>query len=122
MKETILTAIITVLSAAISTILLPALAIWLRSKTNNQNLKSAITDLEVTAATCVNSIEQTIVKGYKDSGTWDKEAQATALNTAINEMVRSLTTQTLNLIKQSGDNIEDVATRYIHSYLLLQKQ
>lgn len=121
MKELIYPALVTILSAVITTVLLPELASWLKSKTQNMKFQSAVNDLNVTAASCVNYVEQTLVADFKKSGTWNKQTQNEALQTALAQMLQGLTLQTTKYLRNNDTDITELATRYIQSYIQSQK-
>lgn len=125
MIETIVTSVIglllTILSAIITSILIPALSNWLKSKTENQKLKSVIDDLTQTVKTSVDYLEQTAVNQLKADDKWDSESQASVLSTAVSEVISNLTSSTAEYIKTEQIDLDDLVTRYIESYIQSKK-
>ena len=72
MNEVVVTKLIecafTLLTIVITSVLLPALTAWLKSKTNNEKLKGMVDDISQTVRTCVDCCEQTTVAALKKSG------------------------------------------------------
>lgn len=119
--KSIIELVFTVLAAVITTVLLPALASWLKSKTDNENIKAVISDITTTVATCVDHCEQTTVAALKANGTWDKEAQADVLRTVINNVTDSLLTTTKTIIDKNGIDLEEIITQHIEAYIQSKK-
>lgn len=113
--------IVSVLFLIISTILVPAVAAWLRSKTESEILKSVISDIEQTVKTSVNFVEQTVVGQYKSDGKWDSDAQKHALEMATAEVLHNLAMSTHNYLLSEGVDEEEVVHRYIESYIQSKK-
>lgn len=125
MSETIVTSVIgllfTILAAIITSVLIPALSNWLKSKTENQRLKSVIDDLTQTVATSVDYLEQTVVNQLKIDGKWDAESQADVLSAAVSEVIFNLTSSTTEYAEKEHINLDDLVTRYIESYIQSKK-
>lgn len=121
MFETIVTSVtgllFTILAAIITSILIPALSNWLKSKTENQRLKSVIDDLTQTVATSVDYLEQTAVNQLKADDKWNSESQADVLSTAVSEVISNLTSSTVEYIKTEQIDLDDLVTRHIESYI-----
>lgn len=110
-----------ILSSVITIVLLPALASWLKSKTENQDLQYVINELEQTVSTSVDYIEQTVVKQLKADGKWDAEGQKEALDEAVTVVLNSLTDKTAEILGKNGIDLESIIIKYIESKILSDK-
>lgn len=52
--------IFSIVAAVASSVLIPALSAWLRSKTENEKLQAVISDITTTVQTSVNKYEQNV--------------------------------------------------------------
>lgn len=125
MKEIVLDYLVwffvSIFTTIITSVLLPALANWLKSKTANESLQSVITDLTTTVQTAVNHYEQTMVVTLKKYGKWDSDAQRNVLESAVEEVIANLLDTTKKALEDNGQDIQNVVTRYIESYIQSQK-
>lgn len=125
MWETVLNSLIwmtiSVFAAIITSVVLPAFANWLKSKTENEKLQVLISDITATVQTAVNQYEQTTVSTLKKCGEWDSDAQRNVLESAVNEVITNLLDTTKETLESNGQDIYDVVTRYIESYIQSQK-
>lgn len=125
MSETIINALVeltmSVVFLLISTVVIPTVFAWLKSKTENEKMKAVIGDIEKTAQTSVDMIEQTMVKQFKADGEWDIKTQKQVLEAAVSEVVENLTASTVKYLQSENTNIRDIATRYIESYIASKK-
>lgn len=113
---------ISIFTTIITSVLLPTLANWLKSKTANESLQSVITDLTTTVQTAVNHYEQTMVVTLKKYGKWDSDAQRNVLESAVEEVIANLLDTTKKALEDNGQDIQNVVTRYIESYIQSKKQ
>lgn len=114
--------VFTILSSVITIILLPAVAAWLKSKTDNELIKSVITDITETVATCVDHCEQTTVAALKNSNSWDKAAQEEVLQTVTNNVIDSLLDTTKKIIDKNGIDINALVVQHIEAYINQSKK
>lgn len=125
MWETVLNSLvwmtISVFATIITSVVLPAFANWLKSKTENEKLQVLISDITATVQTAVNHYEQTTVSILKKCGEWDSDAQRAVLESAVNEVITNLLDTTKKALEDNGQDIYDVVTRYIESYIQSQK-
>lgn len=125
MKEIVLDYLVwffvSIFTTIITSVLLPALGNWLKSKTANESLQSVITDLTTTVQTAVNYYEQTMVVTLKKYGKWDSDAQRNVLESAVEEVITNLLDTTKKVLEDNGQDIQNVVTRYIESYIQSQK-
>lgn len=121
-SEMILQGAITILSAVITTVVLPLVAQWLISKTNNQKIQSAITEITQLVATTVSYVEQVWVQNYKKNGTWDDEAKEQVLELAINAIIENLSQSTTKWLEKTSDDPQELISHYIEAYIINNKQ
>lgn len=125
MKETVISELIglvfSILMLLISSVLVPALSAWLKSKTQNEKVKAIITDISSTVETAVNMYEQTTVTKLKAAGEWDAKSQNQVLQDVIDEVVYNLMDSTLEAFTENRKDVSEVVKRYIESYIQSQK-
>ena len=125
MTNTIITSLIgvlcTIITAVTTTILIPSLSKWLKSKTNNEILKGVIDDITQTVQTSVGMFEQTMVKQLKADGKWNAESQSMVLRAAVQETVSNLSSKTIKALNDEKSDVNELIIRYIESYIYSQK-
>lgn len=109
--------IFSIIATVVSSILLPAISSWIKSKTENEILQTAISDITTTVQTTVNQYEQTMVTTLKKCGKWDTDAQRNVLERVVEDVVENLLDTTKRTLENNGQGLEDVVTRYIESYI-----
>ena len=117
----VLSLAITFVGATLTTIIIPAVANWLKYKTQHQKLQSVIDDITITVTSSVDMLEQTVVNQLKADGKWDSKSQAEVLQSAITEVVNGLSRTTYQILKSESTNIEDLVKRYIEAYIQSKK-
>lgn len=126
MKDEIIKACIeltfTVISAVITIVLLPAVAAWLKSKTENQQLQSIITDIASAVSTCVDHSEQTLVASLKKEGKWDKATQQVVLESVTQNVINSLLDTTKQVVADNGIDLQALVVQHIEAYILSSKK
>lgn len=125
MKEELAKSIIeltfTVISATITIVLLPAVAAWLKSKTDNEQIKSIIADITSAVSTCVDHSEQTIVSQLKAEQNWNKDTQKKVLDTVTQNVIDSLLETTKRIVADNGIDIETLVVQHIEAYIQSKK-
>lgn len=121
MKDVIMNHIIDLVFTLISVVLVPMLASWLKSKTQNERLKSMISDIEVNVQSCVDYMEQTVVKGMKESGEWTKENQITVLKDTVDRILDSILDSTKKTLENNQIDIADYVTTKVEAYIQSKK-
>lgn len=125
MCETVLNSLIwmtiSVFATIITSVALPAFADWLKSKTENEKLQALISDITTTTQTAVSYYEQTAVYTLKKDHAWNSETQREVLENAVDDVVSNLLDTTKQAIEDNRQDIYDVVTRYIESYIHSQK-
>lgn len=109
------------LGTIITTVLIPQLATWLKSKTENEKLQYVIDELSQTAQTSVAYVNQTFVDQLKADGKFDKEHQKEALDKALNMALNSLTDKTKQILGKNGIDIEEMLIKYIEAAIANNK-
>ena len=111
----------TIISGVVTVVLLPAVAAWLKSKTDNERIKAVITDITETVATCVDHCEQTPVSALKASDSWNKEAQEQVLQTVTANVIDNLLATTKDIIEKNNIDINTLVVQHIESYIQSKK-
>lgn len=106
----------------VSGVLIPFIVNFLKSKTDNEKLQSVIRDLGCTVATSVDFITRTIVNIAKEEGTWNAEKKRYALQCAIDEVMRGLSHQTKQIIKNDKLDLQGLILRRIEAELEARKR
>lgn len=117
----VLSLAVTFVGATLTTIIIPAIANWLKYKTQHQKLQSVIDDITVTVTSSVDMLEQTVVNQLKADGEWDSKSQAEVLQSAITEVVNGLSRTTYQILKSESTDIEALIKRYIEAYIQSKK-
>jgi hypothetical protein len=117
----VLSLAVTFVGATLTTIIIPAVANWLKYKTQHQKLQSVIDDITVTVTSSVDMLEQTVVNQLKADGKWDSKSQAEVLQSAITEVVNGLSRTTYQILKSESTDIEALIKRYIEAYIQSKK-
>lgn len=113
---------VTVVSAIITTVLLPLLAQWLISKTHNQKVQTAVLEITQLVATSVDYVEQVYVSSIKKSGTWDAHTQQQVREYAINGVINNLSAATKSWLSKNVTDVRDMVESYIEAYIQQSKQ
>lgn len=125
MKDELIKAFIeltfTVISAVITIVLLPAVAAWLKSKTENQQIQSIIMDITSAVATCVDHSEQTLVSTLKQEGKWDKASQQAVLESVTQNVINSLLDTTKKVVADNSIDLQALVVQHIEAYILSKK-
>lgn len=105
----------------ISSVLVPELSSWLKSKTENEKLQAVISDITTTVQTSVNKYEQTVVAKLKSAGEWNAESQRAVLESAVNEVITNLLNTTKRTFINNGIKVSGVVDRYVEAYIQSKK-
>ena len=122
MKEILMNHIIDLVFTIVSMILVPMLSAWLKSKTQNERLKSMIEDIEVNVQSCVDYAEQTVVPELKKSGKWDSVNQKAVLTDTVNRICESVLASTKKTLEASKIDIVSYVTSHVEAYIISKKQ
>ena len=121
MKEILMNHIIDLLFTIVSVILVPMLSAWLKSKTQNERLKSMIEDIEVNVQSCVDYAEQTVVPELKNSGKWDSVNQKAVLTDTVHRICESILASTKKTLEDSKIDIVSYVTSHVEAYIINKK-
>ena len=121
MKEIILNHIIDLVFTVISVILVPMLVKWLKSKTQNERLKSMLDDIEVNVQTVVDYMEQTVVQDMKNSKDWNSNTQAQVMREAVDRILDSILTSTKKTLEDNQIDITDYIASHVEAYIQRKK-
>ena len=125
MKEQILNnsieLVFTILTTIVVSVLLPAVKAWLQSKTDNERIKSVISDITSAVATCVDHAEQTMVATLKKQDHWDDETKTAVRDTVIENVINSLLDSTKAIIENNDIDIEALIAQHIEAYIINKK-
>lgn len=125
MKEQILNhtieLVFTILTTIVVSVLLPAVKAWLQSKTDNERIKSVISDITSAVATCVDHAEQTMVATLKEQDHWDDETKTAVRDAVIENVINSLLDSTKAIIENNGIDLEALIAQHIEAYIINKK-
>lgn len=110
-----------ILGTIITGVLVPFLANWLKSKTDNEKLDYAITELSTTVQTCIDYVNQTFVDQLKKDGKFDENNQKEALQLALNKVRDTLSDSATKVLGKNGIDLESIIVTYIESLLYSNK-
>ena len=121
MKEIILNHVIDLVFTIISVILVPMLMKWLKSKTQNERLKSMLDDIEVNVQTVVDYMEQTVVQDMKNSKDWNSNTQAQVMRDAVDRILDSILSSTKKTLEDNQIDITDYIASHVEAYIQRKK-
>ena len=121
MKEIILNHVIDLVFTIISVILVPMLVKWLKSKTQNERLKSMLDDIEVNVQTVVDYMEQTVVQDMKNSKDWNSNTQAQVMREAVDRILDSILSSTKKTLEDNQIDITDYIASHVEAYIQRKK-
>jgi len=121
--------IISIISIAVTTVVLPLITLggtkliqFLNSKIKDENAKRILTSISSSVEHAVRVVFQTYVESLKKSGTFDKEAQKTALILAKQEVMRELNIETKEFIVSNYGDLNNYITNQIEATINLFKK
>lgn len=109
--------VVSLVAAIAARVLIPKVTQYIKDKTESNNVRFAMDELEKTAASVVYEIEQRMVKQYKADGVWDASTQKVCLETAADELMNRLSLKTQEIVKNHGVDIDNLVVSYIESCL-----
>lgn len=121
MKEVLMNHIVDLVFTIVSVVLVPMLSAWLKSKTQNERLKSMIEDIEVNVQSCVDYAEQTVVPELKKSGKWDSVTQKTVLMDTVHRICESILDSTKKTLESNKIDIVSYVTSHVEAYIINKK-
>lgn len=113
--------VFSILSTAITVVILPLVAKILISKINNEKINEAITDITNVVSRSVEFIEVRMVQQLKADGKWNSETQKEVLNAAVETAMNDLSEVTIKNLKLTAPEIKDLLEKEIEKYILGKK-
>lgn len=120
--------IVSIISIVVTTVVLPLITLggtrliqFLNQKIKDEKTRTIMTGLTSIIERAVRSVFQTYVESLKKNNTFNKEAQAKALDLATTEVKRQLTDETANFIKQTYGDVNTFITSQIEATINLLK-
>ncbi|MCH3976420.1 MAG: hypothetical protein LKE36_02265 [Bacilli bacterium] len=120
--------LINILATVVTCIVLPLISYlgirltqWLNNKIKDEKGQALIKQATDVVLNAVRSVFQTYVESLKKSGTFDKEAQVTALNLAKDIVLKQLNEDVKNYVKDNYGDLSDWITNQIESSINLLK-
>lgn len=114
--------IVSIISIVVTTVVLPLITLggtrliqFLNQKIKDERTRTIMTGLTSIIERAVRSVFQTYVESLKKNNTFNKEAQARALDLATTEVKRQLTDETANFIKQTYGDVNTFITSQIEA-------
>lgn len=114
--------IVSIISIVVTTVVLPLITLggtrliqFLNQKIKDEKTRTIMTGLTSIIERAVRSVFQTYVESLKKNNTFNKEAQAKALDLATTEVKRQLTDETANFIKQTYGDVNTFITSQIEA-------
>lgn len=121
MKDAILENLIELVFTIASAVLVPMLASWLRSKTQNEKLRSMITDIESVVKTAVDYTEQVFVSKLKAAGEWNDSAKEEAKKETAEAVLSMILDSTRDMLEANQIDIEEYISTRIEAYIQSKK-
>lgn len=113
--------VISILSTAITVVILPLVAKFLMAKINNEKINEAITDITNVVSRSVEFVEVRMVQQLKADGKWNSETQKEVLETAVETAMNDLSEVTIKNLKLTAPEIRDLLEKEIEKYILGKK-
>lgn len=113
--------VISILSVAITSVILPLVAKLIISKLNNDRHKEIVEDVSDAVSRSVEFLEARMVKQLKTDGKWDSKAQREALDSAISMAIDELSNATIKNLKLTGSDLRTRIEKEIEKYIMEKK-
>ena len=94
---------------------------WLKSKTQNERLKSMLDDIEVNVQTVVDYMEQTVVQDMKNSKDWNSNTQAQVMRESVDRILDSILSSTKKTLEDNQIDITDYIASHVEAYIQRKK-
>lgn len=114
--------VLSVLATVITAVLVPSLTSLIKSKTNDQKMKTAIDAVSNAVNLAVDYVEQTMVTQLKKDGKWDAESQKEALKKATDIAISQLTDSAYLYLLNNHKDIEETIIKYIEANIQNKKK
>jgi hypothetical protein len=120
--------IISVISVVVTSVVLPLITFagtkliqYLNQRIKDEKTRNILTGITQIVERAVRSVFQTYVESLKKSGTFDKEAQLTALAIAKTEVMKELNDDAVEFIKTNYGDTQSFITNQIEATINLLK-
>lgn len=114
--------VLSVLATVITAVLVPSLTSLIKSKTNDQKMKTAIDAVSNAVNLAVDYVEQTMVTQLKKDGKWNAESQEEALKKATDIAISQLTDSAYLYLLNNHKDIEETIIKYIEANIQNKKK
>ena len=121
MKEILFDNLIKLVFSIATTIIVPMIFAWIKSKCQNEKLRSLLTDVQDAVSASVDYIEQTFVKSMKESGKWDSDAMKVAMSEAAENAMNMLLESSKSMLEQNGVDVREYIVTKIEAYIQSKK-
>jgi len=98
---------------------------WLKNKTENEALKSALEEAQIIADNVVAQLGASIVEGFKansEDGKLTKEEAGEVLDAAVTLFYNDISTKSVELLENNAENIREWIEHLIEQRLLISKK
>jgi uncharacterized membrane protein YhiD involved in acid resistance len=119
--------VIAVVGLVFSAVIIPltkAAFTWIKSKTENENIRMAIDEAQTVADNVTARLQVSIVDGLKEKsadGKLSKEDARSILDTAVDMVISDLSAGALRVIENNADDITDWLRNLIEARLFKRK-
>lgn len=119
--------LITVITLVFTGVIIPvgkAFWVWLKSKTENEAVLTALSEAQAVADNVVASLQQNVVDGFKQAasdGKLSPEEGCNVMESAIKMFCMDISDGALNVIENNSDNAAEYIRRLIESRLVKLK-
>lgn len=114
--------VLSVIATVITAVLVPSLTSLIKSKTNDQKMKTAIDAVSNAVNLAVDYVEQTMVTQLKKDGKWNAESQEKALKKATDIAISQLTDSAYLYLLNNHKDIEETIIKYIEANIQNKKK
>lgn len=110
-----------VIITGLASFLVTKLTTWINSKISDQKTANYLTTVSTLTVDAVKEVYQTYVQSIKASGSFDAEAQKTALDMCINKITSKLAPDIVEYITKNFGDCKEYLTGLIESTLYTLK-
>lgn len=114
-SETVLAWVLSILSAIITTVLLPMLVNYINSKTTNAKIQLVVSELGTTVSSAVSYVNQTYVDALKAEGKFDDVAKQEARKMCIDYIKQTLSDSVKKIIGEEGIDFQALLIKHIEA-------
>lgn len=121
MKEILYDNLIKLVFSIATSIIVPMIFSWIKSKCQNERIHSLLTDAESAVSASVDYIEQTFVRSMKESGKWNSDAMKVAISEATENAVNMLLASSKDMLEKNGVDVREYIVTKIEAYIQSKK-